>query len=107
MIDGASCSSWASVCVRTAPRVPTGMNTGVSTVPCSVVSEPRRAREPVAVARSWNVTRPVVAGAVTGHTAHVRCRIAVLVCLLALSIGGHAHAAVDPTPEQMKLANEY
>jgi hypothetical protein len=42
--------------VRTAPRVPTGMNTGVSIAPCSVVTRPSRARDPIAVLTSSNTT---------------------------------------------------
>src|SRR5436309_2768910 len=38
----------------TAPRVPTGMNAGVSTTPCGVVITPRRARPSVCVRRKVN-----------------------------------------------------
>jgi hypothetical protein len=39
------------------PRVPTGMNTGVSiATPRAVVNTPRRAREPIAVARRTKFT---------------------------------------------------
>src|SRR5687767_15400709 len=36
-------SSCRAVMALTAPRVPTGMNAGVSTIPCGVSSSPRRA----------------------------------------------------------------
>jgi len=40
----------------TLPLVPTGMNTGVSTVPCAVRSRPARASEEASVWSSVNVT---------------------------------------------------
>lgn len=54
--SSASCSSWARVWVRTVPRVPTGMNTGVAIASRAVVSVAARAREPATVAWTVNCT---------------------------------------------------
>ena len=46
MIGAPSVGRSSGVSPVTVARVPTGMNTGVSTVPRGVTSVPRRAREP-------------------------------------------------------------
>jgi hypothetical protein len=54
--------------VRTVPRVPTGMNTGVAIEPCSVVSRPARARLALSVVSSSNVTPQLSRAARTDAT---------------------------------------
>ena len=97
----------ASVCVRTVPRVPTGMNTGVSITPWSVVSRPGRAREPVAVLRSSNG----INGTSRLYSARAAMKYVLLLALVACqaksqppAAGSAAPPAATPAPVTTRTA---
>src|SRR5205809_2410275 len=75
----------------TVPRVPTGMNPGVSTTPCAVTSRPRRAAP--SVARSSNLTRVVARPAGSYDEGSVAVGVETVVGGQGVAIGGEDEVA--------------